>query len=60
MVRPFVTDRVTNDELDWTDLRPGPLNRFVLAASRGPFRGSAKLAVIALRSLLIYLYMEGR
>ncbi|SAL06648.1 integrase family protein [Caballeronia calidae] len=59
MVRPFVKNRVANDELDWTDLRPEHLNRFVLAASRGPSRGSAKLAVTALRSLLIYLHMEG-
>jgi integrase/recombinase XerD len=35
MVRPLVTDRVVSDELDWTDLRPEHLNRFVLTASRG-------------------------
>lgn len=59
MVRPLVTDRVVSDELDWTDLRPEHLNRFVLTASRGRSIGSAKLAVTALRSLLIYLHMEG-
>ena len=59
MVRPFVATRVVDGELDWKTLRPKHVIDFVLATSNGRPIGSAKLALTALRSLLIYLHIEG-
>ena len=60
MVRPFVETRVGGcGELDWVNLSPGNVIRFVRSACRGRCVGSAKLAVTALRSLLGYLHVEG-
>lgn len=59
IVRPFVTTKVVDGELDWVDLKPAELTGFVLSACRARSIGSAKLAVTALRSLLGYLHVEG-
>jgi integrase/recombinase XerD len=59
VARAFAVTRVVDGELDWKCLRPEHLIQFVLSASRGRSTGSAKLTVTALRSLLIYLHIEG-
>lgn len=59
MVRPFVSGRLVNDELDWAGLRAPDVHNFVLTASRGRSIGSAKLMTTALRSLLGYAHIEG-
>jgi site-specific recombinase XerD len=59
MVRPFVTSRVRPDgELDLS-LTAGDVTRFVLAQAPRRGRGSAKLMVTALRSLLGFLHIDG-
>lgn len=59
MVRPFVAARATADGLDWTGLTGAEINAFVCRACRHRSRGSASLLVVALRSLLNYLHLEG-
>lgn len=59
MMRPFVASRVRPDgDLD-LDLTPGDVTRFVLAQAPQHGRGSAKLMVTALRSLLGLLHVDG-
>jgi site-specific recombinase XerD len=60
MVRPFVAGRVTaGGGLDLAGLVPGDVTRFVLGACVGRNRGSAKVMVTALRSLLGFLHVDG-
>jgi integrase/recombinase XerD len=58
-VRPFVASRATGDGLDLAGLRAADVNAFVLSESRRRARGSAKLTVTALRSLLRWLQFDG-
>jgi integrase/recombinase XerD len=60
MVRPFLTGRALPDgELDLRGLAPGDVTGFVLVECPQRSRGSAKLLVTALRSLLVFLHVEG-
>jgi site-specific recombinase XerD len=60
-VRPFLDGRVRSDGvgLDLEHLRAGDVTAFVVARCPSQSRGSAKLTVRALRSLLGFLYLEG-
>ncbi len=59
MVRPFLIGRATTDGLGLAHLTPGDVTAFVLAECPRRSRGSAKLIVTALRSLLAYLHVGG-
>lgn len=60
MVRPFLALRERPDgELSLQDLRPGDVTGFVVSECPRRNRGSAKLLVTSLRSLLSYLYVVG-
>lgn len=61
MVRPFVEDRsgTCGGVPDLAGLSAGDVSRFVLSACAGRNRGSAKLLVTALRSLLGFLHVTG-
>jgi site-specific recombinase XerD len=59
MVRPFLVGRATIDGLGLKHLTPGDVTAFVLAECPRRSRGSAKLIVTALRSLLGYLHVSG-
>jgi integrase/recombinase XerD len=60
LVRPFVVARVREDgELDLASLTPGDVLGFVLAECRQRPQRSAKMLVTALRSLLVFLHVEG-
>ncbi len=59
MVRPFVKGRARSDGIDLVGLAPGDVTDFVLAECRHRRRGSAKLMVTALRSLLSFLHVDG-
>jgi integrase/recombinase XerD len=59
-VRPFIEARVGADgRLDLEGLAPADVLGFVLADSRRGSRGTAKLVVTGLRSLLRFLLIEG-
>jgi site-specific recombinase XerD len=59
-VRPFLASRVRDGgELDLAGLTPGDVLGFVLADCERRPRRSAKLMVTALRSLLVFLHVEG-
>lgn len=58
-VRPFVTSRLRDGELDLAGLAAADVTRFVLAACPGRATGSAKLIVCSLRSLLRWLHLNG-
>lgn len=58
-VRPFVATRLRGDELDFAGLTSGDVTRYVLAACPGRARGTAKLVVTTLRSLLGWLHLTG-
>jgi integrase/recombinase XerD len=59
-VRPFLEGRLDAvGELELRELTPADVLAFVLAACPGRRRGSAKLIVTALRSLLGFLHVEG-
>jgi integrase/recombinase XerD len=58
-VRPFVSSRACEDELDFAGLTPQDVLGFVLADCQRRPRRSAKLMVTALRSLLRFLHVEG-
>ena len=58
-VRPFVAGRAGTDGLTLGRLTAGDISAFVVAACPGRARGSAKLVVTALRSLLVFLHVEG-
>jgi integrase/recombinase XerD len=59
MVRPFLAGREEAGELALADLTAGKVTAFVLAACPGRPKGTAKLTVTALRSLLGFLHAEG-
>jgi integrase/recombinase XerD len=60
-VRPFVRERATPDglTLHWTSLDAADVTRFVVRHTPQQSRGTAKLTVTALRSLLGFLHVEG-
>ena len=58
-VRPFVAGREQAGGLDLGRLTAGEVTAFVLATCPGKPKGSAKLTVTALRSLLGFLHVEG-
>jgi site-specific recombinase XerD len=59
MVRPFLAGREDAGGLGLGELTAAEVTAFVLATCRGMPKGSAKLTVTALRSLLGYLHVEG-
>ena len=59
MVRPFLMRREEAGALDLAGLTAAEVTGFVLAACPGVRKGSAKLTVTALRSLLGYLHVAG-
>lgn len=59
-VHPFVVTRLRGDELDLAGLTTGDVTRYVTAVCPGKARGSAKLVVTALRSLLGWLHLTGQ
>jgi integrase/recombinase XerD len=58
-LRPFVATRVRGDELALADLTAGDVTQYLLVACPGRARGSAKLVVTTLRSLLGWLHLTG-
>lgn len=58
-VRPFLAAQGADGELDLERLSAGEVTAFVVARCPGQARGSAKLTVTALRSLLRFLHVEG-
>lgn len=58
-VRGFLAGRVTPDGLDLASLTAGDVTAFVVAACPSRARGSARLMVTALRSLLDFLHIDG-
>jgi site-specific recombinase XerD len=58
-VRPFVAGREKTGGLDLDTLTAAEVTAFVLAACPGRPKGTAKLTVTALRSLLGFLHVEG-
>ena len=59
MVRPFLAGREVAGGLALADLTAAEVTAFVLAACPGKPKGTAKLTVTALRSLLGFLHAEG-
>ena len=59
LVRPFVATRAVDGELDWSTLMPTDLTKFVRSACRRRSIPSGKLLISALRSLLVYLHVQG-
>jgi integrase/recombinase XerD len=60
LVQPFVATRVRGDgELDFAGLMPADVLGFLLAECRHRPQRSAKMLVTALRSLLVFLHVEG-
>lgn len=59
MVRPFLAGRATAGGFDLEQLTAGDVTAFVLAECPRRSRGSAKLMVTALRSLLGFLHVSG-
>ena len=58
-VRPFVTERVVVGEDDLSELTAGEVTAFVVSTCPGQTRGSARMMVTALRSLLGFLHVDG-
>lgn len=58
-IRPFVVTRLRGDELDLAGLTTGDVTRYVTDVCPGMARGSAKLVVTTLRSLLGWLHLTG-
>src|SRR5664279_2446623 len=58
-VRPFLTGIAGRDGIDLAGLTAGEITGFVLGAAPLRAKGSAKLLVTALRSLLRFLYLQG-
>jgi integrase/recombinase XerD len=58
-VRPFLAGREKAGRLDLTVLTAAEVTGFVLATCPGKPKGSAKLTVTALRSLLGFLHVAG-
>jgi len=59
VARLFLQTVSNREGLDVAAITTGDVSRFVLAECRGRSVGSAKTVVMALRSLLCYLYVEG-
>lgn len=59
-VRPFLAKREQTGGLDLVTLTGAEVTAFVLDSCPGKAKGSAKLTVTALRSLLGFLHLEGR
>jgi integrase/recombinase XerD len=59
MVRPFLAGRQQAGELALAGVTAAEVTAFVLATCPGMRKGSAKLTVTALRSLLGFLHVEG-
>src|SRR5262249_59558323 len=59
MVRPFLAGREEGGGLALAELTAAEVTAFVLAACPGKPKGTAKLTVTALRSLLGFLHVEG-
>ena len=59
VVRPFVISRLRDGELDLAGLAAADVTRFVVAACPGRAKGSAKLIVCGLRSLMRWLHVRG-
>jgi integrase/recombinase XerD len=59
MVRLFLVQREKGSGLGLEDLTAAEVTAFVLATCPGKPKGSAKLTVTALRSLLGFLHVEG-
>ena len=59
LVRPFLATREETDGLDLATLTGAEVTAFVLDSCPGRSKGSAKLTVTALRSLLGFLHLEG-
>ena len=59
-VRPFVATRARGDGIELAGLTPADVSDFIVANCPGRARGSAKLTVVALRSLLRFLHVEDR
>ena len=58
-VRPFLAGRVSPEGLDLERLSAADITAFVVARCPHQARGTAKLTVTALRSLLGFLHLEG-
>jgi integrase/recombinase XerD len=58
-VRGFVVGREVDGGLDLAQLTAGEVTGFVVATCPGQSRGSAKMTVTALRSLLGFLHLDG-
>jgi len=58
-VRPFLVDHVVEGALQLEGLSAGDVTAFVVARCPTQARGSAKLTVTALRSLLGFLHVDG-
>lgn len=58
-LRPFLATRVSRNELRLADLTAADIGAFVAARCPAQARGSAKLTVTALRSLLGFLHLDG-
>ena len=58
-VRPFLAGRERAGRLDLVSLTAAEVTAFVLATCPGKPKGSAKLTVTALRSLLRFLHVDG-
>ena len=58
-VRKFVTGREVDGELEMAKLNAAEVTAFVVETCRGQSRGSAKMTVTALRSLLGFLHVDG-
>lgn len=59
LARRFVLTRVRDDQLDLAGLGPADAIEFALACCPGQARGTAKLLVTAIRSLLGWLHLTG-
>jgi site-specific recombinase XerD len=62
LVRPFVSAQLSPEDLtlDWATLLAADVIGFVVARTPQQSRGTAKLTVTALRSLLGFLHVDGR
>lgn len=58
-VRPFVATRMRGDELELASLSAGNVTEYVGAVCPGKAKGTAKLIVTTLRSLLGWLHVTG-
>jgi integrase/recombinase XerD len=59
LVRPFLAEWASTGGLDLEHLTAGDVSAFVVGACRDGRNGSAKPMVTALRSLLVFLHVEG-